>query len=75
MKIDAHSITAQQIRDLRREARAAGDNVMSEWCDVALAPFHACDSTGRLLHDPTTGDIVTREEARQVCADAINNAY
>ena len=72
--IDAYNITPRQIADLRSEARTAGDDVMAEWCDIALSRFHLTDAEGNRLRCPTTGRRVTRDEARAVCADAINAA-
>jgi hypothetical protein len=72
--IDAYNITPRQIADLRNEAHEAGDDVMVKWCDIALASFHLTDASGNRLHNPTTGRRVTRDQARAVCADAINAA-
>ncbi len=74
MKITAATVTAAQIKALRSEARAAGDSLLAEWCDVALAYGERYDSVGFPLTSPATGLSVTRTEAREVCADAINDA-
>jgi hypothetical protein len=74
MTITADTITADQIRALRTEARAAGDSLLAEWCDVALAYGERYDSVGFPLTSPGTGLSVTRTEAREVCADAIRAA-
>ena len=74
MKITAATVTAAQIKALRSGARAAGDSMMTEWCDVALAYGERYDSVGFPLTSPATGLSVTRTEAREVCADAINAA-
>ena len=68
------TITDAQIRTLRTEARAAGDSLLAEWCDVALAYGERYDSVGFPLYSPGTGLSVTRTEAREVCADAIRAA-
>lgn len=74
MTITAATITTAQIKALRSEARAAGDGLMAEWCDVALAFGERYDSVGFQLVSPATGLSVTRTEAREVCADALNDA-
>lgn len=71
--ITAYTITARQIADLRSEARMVGDSVMADWCDIALASCHLTDAAGKRLRHPTTGKRVTRDQARQVCADSIND--
>ena len=65
--IDAYSITPRQIADLRNEAAMAGDDVMIKWCDIALSRFHLMYADGQIMP-------ATRDEARAVCADAINAA-
>ncbi len=58
--ITADTITTTQIRQLRDEAVAAGDDRQVEYCDVALARW---ETPAR------------RSVARQVCADAISSAH
>ena len=65
--LDAYTITPRQIADLRNEAREVGDSVMVEWCDIALSRFHLTYSNGQRMP-------ATRDEARAVCAAAINAA-
>lgn len=61
-KLTADTVTADQIRRLRKEALAAGDIDMAEICKVAiLDPFRADD-----------GDRTAIAFARGKCADAIN---
>ncbi len=70
----ANSITTAQIRSLRQEAHNAGDGVMGEWCDVALAAHEFMNADGADLCHPVTGAYIARSDARAVCADAIRNA-
>ncbi len=60
-------INDNDIRALRREARAASDYMMSDICDIALASREdACDD-GTPLIGPD-GQPTTRTEARRECA-------
>lgn len=68
--LTADTITAAEIRDLRRRAGRRGDHDLVEICDVALAAQGATDSS--LLEGPYGS--WTRDEARAACADAINAA-
>lgn len=68
------TITNAQIRTLRTEARAAGDDVTAAYCELALAYTETADVDGADLLDPISGEAITRTEARAVCADAINAA-
>lgn len=68
------TITNAQIRTLHTEARMAGDYVMATWCELALAYAEDGDEVGASLLDPVTGDVVTRTQAREVCAKAIADA-
>ena len=70
----ARTITTAQIKALRSEARAAGDVIMVDFCDLALAYTNEADSSGDALINPLTGLRTTRAVARRVCADAINAA-
>lgn len=65
--LDAYNITPRQIADLRNEARMADDDVMVKWCDIALSRFHLTYSDGKIMP-------ATRDQARAVCAAAINAA-
>ena len=58
-KLNPSTITRAQIEALRSEAAEAGDTRQVEWCDAALMPL---------------GGLGARDTARQVCADAINDA-
>lgn len=73
-KLTAETITTRQIRDLRDEAMEASDYRMVDWCDVALASHETSDSAGRELQGPGNHGTCTRTDAREICADAINNA-
>ena len=64
-------ITISQIKALRAEAQAAGDSIMTEFCDLALAPHETTDDEGRQLINPVSGESITRTSARAVCAGAI----
>lgn len=68
------TITSAQIRTLHTEARLAGDYVMATWCEIALAYAEDGDEGGASLLDPVTGHVVTRSEARAVCAQAVADA-
>ena len=59
MTMTADNITRAQIEALRAEAAEAGDLRQVEWCDAALLPLCGLGA---------------RRTARQVCADAINDA-
>jgi hypothetical protein len=71
--LDAYTITARQIADLRNEAHMVGDDVMVKWCEIALSRCHLTDAAGKRWRHPTSGKRVTRDQARQVCADSIND--
>ena len=47
---------------------------MATWCELALAYAEDGDEGGASLLDPVTGDVVTRTQAREVCAQAIEAA-
>lgn len=66
-------ISTSQIKALREEAMSAGDYRQVTVCDVALAPLERDNSDGTPLED-YDGDPMTRTEARQLCADAVNAA-
>jgi hypothetical protein len=68
------TITNTQIRTLHTEARLHGDYTMATWCELALAYAEDGDEGGASLLDPVTGDVVTRTQAREVCAQAIEAA-
>ncbi len=68
------TITNDQIRSLHTEARLHDDDIMATWCELALAYAEDGDECGASLHDPVTGDVVTRTQAREVCAQAIEAA-
>lgn len=72
--LTADDITPSQIRSLRSEAATHGDDLLVAWCNVALAYAEDGDEVGDDLRDPVTGEVVTRSEARAVCADVINAA-
>ena len=65
------TVTDEQIKALREEALAAGDRAQVDLCDVALAAHETADAEGGELRGPD-GEIWTRTEAREACADAIN---
>lgn len=71
LEITADTITTEQIKALREEALAAGDRAQVDLCDVALAAHETADAEGGELRGPD-GEIWTRTEAREACADAIN---
>ena len=71
--LTADTITAKQIRALHDEAVAAGDYLMSDICQIALAAHETADEQGGDLIGPD-GRVWTRTEARESCADAINEA-
>jgi len=70
--VTADTISRAQIKALREEARAAGDTRQVDYCDLALAAHETASEDGADLVDPF-GSPITRTEARQVCADAINS--
>lgn len=65
-QLTADTITPSQIRRLRTEAMEAGDDLQVECCDLALSDTIAIATINEAL--------TTNTEARQLCADAINNA-
>lgn len=69
----ADTVTATQIRALREEALAHGDQRQVDICDMALASHETADEIGGDLVGPE-GDVWTRTQAREACADAINDA-
>lgn len=73
--LTAETIPFSQIRDLRTEALSLSptDDLQVQWCDLALADREDANDDGSPLVAPD-GQPVTRTEARQVCADAINEA-
>jgi hypothetical protein len=73
-KLTAETITIRQIRDLRAEAEEYSDYHQVDWCDLALAAHETSDADGHHLQSPDGDRAVTRTEARQICADAINAA-
>ena len=72
--LTADTITAAQIRALRDEATAAGDEEQAAWCDAALADYGADECVTILYPLALEGRQVTLTEAREACADAINAA-
>ncbi len=62
------TVTADQITALRDEAKMAGDEVMADICEIALASEDS-DGTGTALGKP-----LTIADARAACVAAINDA-
>lgn len=69
----AETITATEIRALRREAEEHSDHDQVLICDLALAPHETHNADGSPLIGPD-GQNWTRSQARGACADAINEA-
>lgn len=68
-KLTADTITDDQIEALRTEAGAARDDLQVRLCDTALG------HETHLLADPDgRRSTVSPGEAREICADAINEA-
>ena len=65
-QLTAETITNEQIRSLRAEARQVGDADMVTTCDTALRAE---------IDVPEAEDNDRRLDAREVCADAINAAH
>lgn len=72
-KITADTITVAQIKQLREEAREHSDYQLETIASCALASHELHDSDGHLLTD-YDGDPITRTDAREFCAAAINAA-
>lgn len=72
-RLTADTITDDQIRELRREASAAGDMEQALACDVALGRlvYDPMDQRAQLLDQVGAVDVAS---AREVCAEAINAA-
>ena len=70
MTTTAETITTAQIKALRSEAEAAGDDRMVHACGVALAAHETAGELGDALVD-YDGQPTTRSEARAECAGAI----
>lgn len=70
--VTGSTITEADIRQLREEALAAGDDRQVEYCDIALAPYRFANDDGTVLVWPWNGQDADRTVARQVCAVAIN---
>lgn len=66
-------ITNDDIRALRREARAASDYMMADICDIALSSREDASDDGTPLIGPD-GRPTTRTETRRECARVINDA-
>lgn len=73
-QLTAETITADQIRALREESRAEGDDRQVDYCDVAMARYRRQNADGSDLVWPWNGQPADRDVARKVCADAINAA-
>lgn len=73
MPLTADTITTAQISALHAEAMRAGDYAMADICDVALVSRETTDDLGGTLRDGR-GNELTRTDAREACADAINDA-
>ncbi len=71
-RLNHDNITETQIKTLRTESLNARDYLMADWCDLALAAHETADSQGSPLIDPH-GMEICRSQAREVCADAIND--
>jgi len=63
MTTTINSLTADQIRSLRTEAKLAGDDVMADICDVALATE---DSDGTVLGKPLSVEAARAEVVRAI---------
>lgn len=72
--LTAATITEGQIRKLRDDAGALGDDRQVDYCNVALAPYRFANDDGSVLVYPWNGQDADRTVARKVCADAINAA-
>lgn len=71
--ITADTITDDQIRALRTEASGHGDDAQITICDRAL--YGTAESPSTILSLIADGHLSDAQvEARQLCADAINNA-
>lgn len=73
-KLTAETITTKQIRALREEATKVGDDRQVDYCNVALAAHRRDNADGSPLVWPWNGQPADRDVAREVCADAINEA-
>ena len=69
--LTADTITATEIRTLRREAKEHSDHDQVLVCDLALAPHEVRNADGSPLIGPN-GQNWTRSQARAACADVIN---
>lgn len=72
-QLTADTITTAQISALKTEAEAAGDTYQADICGIALAYTETANEIGADLVGPD-GEIWTRTEARENCAEAINAA-
>lgn len=59
------TVTGAQIRALRAEAKLAGDDVMADICDVALAAEDS-DGTGTVLGRPLSVEAARAEVVRVI---------
>ncbi len=72
--LTADTITDDEIRALRAEATAAGDEAMASACTTAITPCRLPHDAPADHHAMAKAARSVRELARACCADAINAA-
>lgn len=69
-----NEITNAQIKSLRTEAQAAGDDLTEYYCEVALSGRDSNDQTVEWYRHLATEYPITCDEARAICAETIESA-